>query len=117
MSKKGIYAVDPGLLEREYYESVEALAGEICDYVTESGKPATLQTTYSWWANAVVSPYVGGASNWSIGFQEDLDIDKLIKAIKAEGLFVSCFAGYVDWMIIDTTEHEDYSPLNCILPE
>ena len=116
MSKKGLFAIDPRAIDRYPYESVEALAKEICDWVKTKKHPATIQTTYSWWAKAVISPFVGGATNWSCGFPEDFEIDEIFDAIRAEGLFVSYVIGYVDWIIVDLEEHDDYPPIMCDLP-
>lgn len=116
MSKKGLFCIDPKALERHPYESEKELAKEICEWVRQKRHPATIQTTYSWWAEAVISPYVGEVTNWSIGFPEDFEIDDIFDAIREEGLFVSYVTGYVDWVVVDREEYDHYEPVNCDLP-
>ena len=117
MSKKGIFYVSPKDVPMEKYSSVKDLAKEICDWVKESGVPATIQSFNCWWSKAVVSPFIGGASNWSIGYDKSFDISILIQEIQENGLFVSAVTDYPNWLRVDTEEYEYVSPTDCILPQ
>lgn len=117
MSKNGIFGMNPADVPMEKYPSEKMLAKEICDWVKESGVPATIQSANCWWSRAVVSPFIGGASNWSIGYDKSFEISILIQEILENGLSVSAVTGYPDWLRVDTEEYEYVSPTDCILPE
>lgn len=117
MSNDGIFAVNRNSIMQVSYANAEQLAKEICDLVKVSQHAATISTGFKWWAKAVVSPYVGPATNWSIGYPEYIEASELVAAIEAQGLYVSYFDGYTDFAVVDTHEYEEYSCLNCHFPE
>ena len=115
--RRGIYAVDPEELERVEYGSEEQLATEIYNWVMEPGHHATIHTEFGWWSKAVVSPYVGDASNWSIGISEKISLGELFYLLEEKGLSISIFVGFPNWVVVDSVETGNYPPITCILPE
>lgn len=117
MSKNGIFAMNPERMERVDYADAKSLAKEICDSVRCSGIAATVQTELRWWAKATISPWVGPVTNWSIRFPDSIEISDLLEAIEAEGMFVSYYADYPNYMVVDKEEYEVIPGHVCVLPE
>ena len=69
------------------YKDAKDLATEICCWVKKNEKAATLAFDRKWWAKAVISPYVGHYTNWSIGFPQTFPFEMIVKEIEKNGCY------------------------------